>query len=101
MTAFVDLKNKKIVGAKENSLTWFHEKGHIVYNEAERGMRNEFQRQGFFNATIFFLVINCFWWFGKYLAAMAFFLSTIYSIYEEAWCWSYAFRERRKFKHGK
>jgi len=98
MNAFVDLRTRKIIGAERNSLAWFHEKGHLVYNDSEFGMRNDFRAQVFFNATIFFLVLALFFEFFKLCAALSFILFAYFSIYEEAWCWRYAFEERKKLK---
>jgi hypothetical protein len=97
-TSFVDLNQKIIVGAKKNTLTWFHEEGHIKYNESEEGMRRDFNKQSFFNSTIFFIVITLFINIGKYFAAFSYLCVTYYSFYEEIWCWRYAFKKMKKIK---
>lgn len=95
MPTFVDLKTKKIIGAKKNSLTWFHEKGHIVYNTSIKGATLDYYRQSFFEATLFFICItffiNLFKWFALFSASVWMFLS----LHEEIWCWIYAKKNKK------
>jgi len=96
--AFVDLNNNKIYGCKKGTLTWWHEKGHIEYNNSEFGAGNDFMRENFKNLTIittlFSIPFNILFWF-----AFVFLLSWIsFNLYEEAWCWRYAYK---KMKGGK
>lgn len=101
MSAFVDIKTGKIIGAKKGSLTWFHEQGHIIYNKTEQGMRNDFRRQSFFNATVLFLVLSLFHWFFQYCAVFSIILTILFAAYEESWCWSYALRKKKEVKFKK
>jgi len=54
MAALVDINKKKIYGCKKNSLTWWHEKGHIQFNTLEKASRNQL-RQAYVLELFFFL----------------------------------------------
>lgn len=96
--AIVDLKSSKIQGCKEDSLTWWHEKGHLVYNSSDKGMRNSFMMQSFFEWTVITLII--YMWFNNLFWKIVFTISIIAFVllywYEELWCWIYAWKKKGK-----
>lgn len=95
--AIVDLKSGKIIGCKEGSLTWYHEKAHLLYNNSEKGIKNSFRQSSFFMLSVIFLVVTL--WspnlYFKVVTSVALVLFIYYYIYEEVWCWSYAWRVKK------
>ncbi|HKL24182.1 MAG TPA: hypothetical protein VJ912_02505 [Candidatus Nanoarchaeia archaeon] len=98
--AFVDTETGKIYGVKEYSLKWFHERGHIEYQKSWKGIKNSYTAQSLFKITIFFTVIGLFSNLFKILALSALLGWIILGLYEEIWCWVYAFK-RKKAMEGK
>ncbi len=93
---FCDIHQNKIIGATPGTATWHHEEGHLIYNRSEKGMKNDFHRQSFFNATIFFLVVSLFIEIGKWFALFAMLMTVWFTVREELWCWKYAFKKMKK-----
>jgi len=108
MASFVDLNNKKIVGCEKNSLTWFHEKGHLIYNNSLFGMKNDYIKETmyslFFSNLLIHITSNFFnlnRLFSAFFLTLAW-LSGLYIVYlflfEEIWCWKYAIKKRNIYK---
>lgn len=93
--AFVDTESGKIYGAEEYSLKWFHERGHIEYQKSWKGIKNSFTAQSLFKLTIFFTVLGLFTFLFKMLALSALLAWIAFGIYEEIWCWNYAFKMKK------
>ncbi|MFW6130595.1 MAG: hypothetical protein ACOC56_05360 [Atribacterota bacterium] len=94
MTAFVD-ESGKIHGVNEYTLPWFHERGHIEYQNSEKGMKNSYTAQSLFKILIAFMVLALYSNLFK-LFALATFLGWLgFGIYEELWCWNYAYKMKR------
>ena len=96
--AFVDLETEKIFGCKEGSYTWYHEKGHIIFNKSNRGMNFIFWKENIFVLLIvslgFGALINNF-----YLKSLSLSLTILFVVmyfYEEAWAWGYALKIKRR-----
>ena len=100
MSTFVDVETGKIHGAREYSLPWFHEKGHIEYQNSERGAQNQYTADSLFIYTIIFLVIGQFSLVFKIISLASLISWGILNLYEEIWCWRYAFK-RKKAMEGK
>lgn len=98
IAGIVNLTTKKIYGVEEGSLGWYHEQGHIKFNESEMGTRLSFYGQNFLIITIEVLVIHLFfpYFFVKLVAASSIILALLIDIFEEVWCWVYAFKEKKK-----
>jgi len=98
--AVVDLRTGKIVGCKKNSLTWWHEKAHLVYNSSNRGIINNYRANISLMFTLGLLVANSITpsLIFKFGLAVSFFVFLIYQIYEETWCWMYAHRRKNEKK---
>lgn len=96
MGAIVDLQTGKIIGAKKGSLAWFHEKGHIVYNKSDKGIRNSFRQQNSLEATLIFLSTTFFIDFFKWFTSISLSIYFWYQFYEEMWCWKYAIQNYKK-----
>lgn len=90
MTGKVNLRTGKIVGCKEDSFAWFHEKAHIIYDDSEKGIINGMNQTYSFYGLLIFLTlyqfINFFKWFSLIMLLMSFY----YFFYEEWWCNNYA-----------
>jgi hypothetical protein len=96
--AMVDLTNGKIVGCKEGSKTWFHEKGHIEFNNSERGIKIGYYFIFFQMIAVFFLALsilinNLYLHLFTFMNALG---MIICYAYEEVWCWVYGLREYKK-----
>lgn len=97
MSSYVNVQTGKIVGAKPHTMKWYHEKGHIEYNNSALGIRNAY-RQWFYGFIALTAII-----LGQVditftIASFVFLImSWYYFIYEEFYCWRYA---SRKMKGG-
>jgi len=90
--AIVDIKTGKITGCKKNSAVWWHEKGHLLFNNSNFGATINYYVSFFQMFGLFFLSIgvvgNTLFW--KVLG-FCFALGVLISYFlEEAWCWGYA-----------
>jgi hypothetical protein len=90
MAAIVNLNTGKIIGAKKNSFAYFHEKGHILYDNSEMGIRNKFSQEMHFYTAVTFTIL-------AFLVKPLIILSMVaigffwyYFIFEERWCNNYA-----------
>jgi len=97
MTAFVEPSTGKIIGAEKYSLAWFHEKGHIEYQESEKGMKNSLTAQTLLKLTIFFTVLGLFSFIFAIAALVTVSGWVYYGIHEEIWCWKYAKQMKRRY----
>jgi len=93
--ALVDLNNEKIYGCEPGSKTYLHEKGHIVFNKMDKGVRINYYGYFFQMVAVLFialgLVIN---WLPIKLFGLTNALGMIVCYaYEEIWCWVWALKE--------
>lgn len=99
MGAIVDIGTGKIIGAEENTLAWFHEKGHIEYNNSELGIRNGYRRQWVFDFMLLFIIVAEIFWLFVFVALILFLSYMAFAMYEEVWCWRYAQDKFKEFKN--
>lgn len=92
MTAFADTKNNEIYGATEGTKTWWHEKGHLKYNKTAKGARRNFNFQSYLFVTICMTVVSLFFPLFKWAALIGILITVYYYVFEEVWCWIYAFK---------
>lgn len=96
--SYTNLGTGKIVGAKKNSFKWWHERGHQVFNNLDAGIKVSYKQDFYLKMSITSVI------FGQvsksfYYAAFVFIiLHWIYFLYEEYWCWNYAFKNVRRNK---
>jgi hypothetical protein len=95
MGAIVDLQTGKITGCVEGSKTWWHEKGHIEFNNTSRGASISYYQQFFMMTAVFFgclsLVIpNMLIKLFAFLNALGMVLSYVY---EECWAWVWGLKQ--------
>lgn len=94
----VDLQSRKIVNARRGTLSYYHEKGHLVFANTDRGILFDYSSDFYLRCAVGLLVINAFFnniWI-KFLN-LAFILGmVILYLYEEIYCWNYAFKTKYK-----
>lgn len=95
-STFYDPVTKKIIGAKRDTLTWWHEKGHMEYEKNPKCMEKDFSRQTMFKMAYFFIILALFINIAKWMALGFFIANIYYAIYEEVWAWVYAFKHKKK-----
>ena len=97
MTAAVNLKTGKIIGCKENSLAWHHEKGHIVFNNSAKGIKIQLTQN--WSIKFFFIMIWALYKYRSYYiwlpAGILLLIYFLIDVYEECWCWKYAYKQIR------
>ena len=92
--AIVDLINGEIYGCKKGSRVWWHEKGHLVFNQLETGVKvnywnGMFQMVSLFSLSLGVLTDSLFFKTFGFVNALA---MIVCYLYEEAWCWGYSFK---------
>lgn len=96
--SYVELETEKIVGAKKFSKEWYHEKGHIVYNKSQEGIKNNYRQWFYGYIALISVILGQFSLLFKWASLFFMGLSVHYFIFEEVWCWKYAIN---KMKGGK
>lgn len=86
--AWINLKNNKIHGAKSNSLTYWHEKGHILYNNSRLSLAQE-------NFLLITIIVTAYTSVYPGIISKIFVMCSLIIyiglyIHEELWCWYYA-----------
>ena len=95
--AFVNLITEEIYGCKEGGLVWFHEKGHIEFNKTELGNKVDFWKGNIFQIIIGFIVVAVYTdrdFFKQVSLALLIVYLFLY-LFEEVWCWFYAFKNKK------
>jgi hypothetical protein len=91
--ANVDLKTGKIYGCEEGTKTYYHEVGHLEFQEnAPHGNLTRQLQDLSIKALLFICGLNIINPLNIFRGlSIAFILTSCFSeIYEEAWCWIYA-----------
>lgn len=96
MTGVVDLKTGKIVGVKEGTREYYHEEGHIAYNNSEKGIKNSLRQQWILEIFFVSLIGSIVWDYFVFLSGILFIVYKGYDWYEERWCWNYADEKLQK-----
>lgn len=96
--AHIDLSTGKIYGAKKGSWKWYHEKGHIEFNNNEKLsffiMLNEWSV-----LIMQWILVACFvnrLFIFPAIFVMAF--QMLFFVYEEWWCNQYATKKVKAYK---
>ena len=97
MAAKVNLRTGKIIGAEKGTFAWWHEKGHLEYDDSERGIKNGVYHDLALYCSLLFLVLGNLYTIFNILAAVTVFYLIGLVIYEEKWCDKYA---QTKLKGG-
>ena len=98
--AKVDLSTGKIYGCEPGTLSYYHEEGHIIFNDTDEGISMNYRADFFFKLCVLLLIVTKFPMFNNFginfiMVAMAG-LWLYYYFYEEVWAWKYAILKRRK-----
>lgn len=95
--AIVDTQTGIIIGAKHDSLTYHHELGHIEYNKSSSGILFGYIINELFFTTVGLLVLNSILEhiLFKICFSLCYLVICILKIYEEVWCWKYAYRNKK------
>ena len=90
MAAKVNLRTGKIIGAKRGSFAWWHEKGHIIFDDSDEGIKAGVAQNYAMYAALLFLALGQFWWAFTIPALASVLVIFAYFIKEEFWCNNYA-----------
>ena len=96
--ALIDLVSGKIYGCKKGSKVWYHEKGHLLFNNSEFGVKINYYGQFFQMIAVFILSLSIIIdWLPLKLFGLTNALGMIICyVWEEVWCEIYALREYNK-----
>jgi len=98
MPAKVNLRTGKIIGAKKGSFAWWHEKGHLIYDDSDEGINDGVKQNYSMYCLLIFLVLGQFIFLFKILSIMGVIMLLYYFFKEEFWCNMYAEKQMRKKK---
>jgi hypothetical protein len=100
MAAKINLRTGKIIGAEEGTFAWYHEKGHLVYDNSARGIINGVNQNMSMLCSFIFLVLGQWLMLFSILAVFSVVYMVGLTVYEELWCNAYA-REQLMLKNKK
>ena len=95
---FVDLNSKKIYGCEEGSKSWWHETGHIIFDNSEFGTRIKYYNYFFTMIVVVLISLTFFttsFWLRLFILFSSLGVITTY-LMKEIWCEIYA---RTKTRH--
>ena len=98
--AHVNLETNKIYGAKPDSLSYYHELGHIKFGKTEKGERIRLKQElsKDFLLIVFmaaFIIIDVLPLLAKAMVIIFTARWVYYYNYEEVWCWLFAFKIKK------
>ena len=99
MSSFIDLDSGKIIGCRKRSPTWYHEKGHLAFSKTNKAIRFDFFKDYFLKGAILFICLDLFLnnWIIKFIALFCIMKVIAYDIYEELWCWKFAYNRKNRW----
>jgi len=100
MAAKINLRTGKIIGAEPGTFAFYHEKGHLAYDNSEEGIENGSKQNNAMYLAFLFLAFGQFWWAFTIPALLSVLVIFYYYIYEEYWCNNYA-KDMLKLKRKK
>jgi len=90
MAAKINLRTGKIIGAEKGTFAFYHEKGHLAYDNSDRGITNGvYQNGALYGALLSFVFAYAFDIF-KILSGIFVFIVVGLAVYEEVQCNIYA-----------
>ena len=98
MTAKINLRTGKIIGADKGSFAWYHEKGHLVYDDSDEGIRDGVRQNFAMYASFLFLALASFSIVFQILSLVSVAAIFYYFIKEEFWCNNYANKKLQEIK---
>ena len=98
MKAHVDLETGKIYGCKKHSFLWWHEKGHIEFNDHPQWSFLILIR-GYIFQLCFGLTVWGIYYEPLFLPAIITWIAFAFlGVFEELWCNNYALKRLRNHK---
>ena len=96
--AITDKTTGKIIGCEKGSLTWWHERGHLLYSSSKRGVTFDFWAQSCLIMTVIYLTLHAIFpvAFWKVSAVTSCLLFLFFYMWEEIWCWRYAYKHHKR-----
>lgn len=102
MAAHCDIESGKVYGVIEGTKEWFHEEGHLVFNESERGSTlHLYQKYLLHGWMLWFSASPLMGRIAYYIGMIALFGYFGIEMYEELWCEKYAKTKIKEVKDGK
>lgn len=100
--AYVDLATKEIRGCDKNTLTYYHEEGHLAFDKNSRGMliRSLQSLSLRFLIGVMALTIISPYPIMKTILIFVFLTNIFSEIYEEFWAWRYAQTKRDIYEYN-
>lgn len=95
--AHVDITTGKIYGAEKGSKTYYHEKGHLIFNKIPFNESIRVAQEVSFKWILFSVALHTLLPLQLFkLLTLFFLLMNIFSEgYEEMWCWRYAIKQKK------
>lgn len=93
--ANVNTQTGKIIGTPNNSLVWWHEKGHIEFAQSDYGQRWHYIQSVLFILLITSLSLSFYIDFFRLVNLLLVGSYLLIDCYEEIWSWAYAYIKLR------
>lgn len=100
--AYVNLQTKKIYGCKEGTKTYYHEQGHLIFEEIKNGAKIRALQDLSIRALLFSVALGVLYssLIIKVIILSIILLSIYLEMYEELWCWKFAFKKTKEVKES-
>jgi len=99
--AHCDIVTGKVYGVQEGTKEWFHEEGHLIFNEMEKGSTlHLYQKYALHGWMLMFSASILMGKLAYYFGMICLFAYFGIEIYEELWCENYA-KTKLKSKEDK
>ena len=91
----VDLETKKIYGCTPGSVSYYHEEGHIVFNDTDKGASMSYRGDAYIKGAVILMAMNMIQpnLIFRILTYALVSLSMYFYFYEEIWCWKYGIKK--------
>lgn len=102
MSAHCDIETGKVYGVTEGTKAWYHEEGHMIFNEMEKGSTLHLYQKYLLHAWMLFFTASIL--MGKiayYVGTICLFAYFTIEMYEELWCEKYAKTKFKEKQNGK
>jgi hypothetical protein len=102
--AHVNLTTGKIYGCKRGSETYYHEVGHIKFEDkAKYGIQVRTMQSVSLRILLISIALYCIYplWLLKLVILAGVLISIGSELYEEKWCWNYAKKKYGEIQKGK
>ncbi len=90
----------KIIGVDPGTRAYFHEEGHLEYQNTEEGIRNIYRRELLKDWIIPGMLVALLWLPAIFIPGICYLIIKFLEIKEERWCWNFADKKLAKQKEG-